>query len=91
MHADGYTGRAELVADEDRGVVVGATVVGQDVAELLHAATLAIVGEVTIDRLWHAGPAYPAVSEIWPRLLETYGRIAGPAAVATAEAHLTAS
>ncbi|PZR52061.1 pyridine nucleotide-disulfide oxidoreductase [Xylanimonas oleitrophica] len=74
LHADGYTGRAKIVVDEGRGVIVGATFVGQDVAELLHAATIAIVGEVTIDRLWHAVPAYPTVSEVWLRLLEAYGR-----------------
>ncbi len=74
LHADGYTGRANLVIDEDRRVIVGATFVGQDVAELLHAATIAIVGEVTVDRLWHAVPAYPTISEIWLRLLEAYGR-----------------
>ncbi|WP_232534140.1 NAD(P)/FAD-dependent oxidoreductase [Plantactinospora sp. KBS50] len=74
LHADGYAGRAKLVVDEDRGVVVGATFVGQDVAELLHAATIAIVGEVPIDRLWHAVPAYPTISEVWLRLLEAYGR-----------------
>ncbi|WP_116950004.1 dihydrolipoyl dehydrogenase family protein [Jiangella endophytica] len=74
LHADGYTGRAKLVVDEGRSVIVGATFVGQDVAELLHSATIAIVGEVPIDRLWHAVPAYPTVSEIWLRLLETYGR-----------------
>lgn len=39
-------------------------------AELLHAATIAIVGEITIDRLWHAVPAYPTLSEVWLRLLE---------------------
>jgi dihydrolipoamide dehydrogenase len=74
LHADDYAGRAKLVVDEDRKVVVGATFVGQDVAELLHAATIAIVGEVPIDRLWHAVPAYPTISEVWLRLLETYGR-----------------
>ncbi|KQO07601.1 pyridine nucleotide-disulfide oxidoreductase [Agreia sp. Leaf244] len=74
LHADGYTGRAGMVVDEDRGVIVGFTVVGPDVAELLHAATIAIAGEVPIDRLWHAVPAYPTVSEVWLRLLETYGR-----------------
>ena len=72
LHADGYTGRAKIVIDEDRGVIVGATFVGQDVAELLHSATIAIVGEVPIDRLWHAVPSYPTISEVWLRLLETY-------------------
>jgi len=74
LEADDYTGRAVLVVDTDRQVVVGATFVGQDVAELLHAATVAIVGEVPVDRLWHAVPAYPTISEIWLRLLESYGR-----------------
>jgi dihydrolipoamide dehydrogenase len=74
LHADNYVGRAGMVVDEDRGVIVGFTVVGPDVAELLHAATIAIAGEVPIDRLWHAVPAYPTVSEVWLRLLETYGR-----------------
>jgi dihydrolipoamide dehydrogenase len=44
---------------------------------VLSAATVAIVGEVPLDRLWHAVPAYPTVNEIWPRLLETYGRPTG--------------
>ena len=72
--ADGYEGRARLVVDVGRGVVVGATFVGQDVAELLHAATTAIVGEVPVDRLWHAVPAFPTMSEVWLRLLEDLGR-----------------
>ncbi|MEU4164572.1 NAD(P)/FAD-dependent oxidoreductase [Actinoplanes sp. NPDC026670] len=74
LHADGYHGRARMVVDEDRQVIVGFTVAGPDVAELLHAATIAIVGEVPLDRLWHAVPAYPTVSEVWLRLLEAYGR-----------------
>ncbi|MFI2361641.1 dihydrolipoyl dehydrogenase family protein [Promicromonospora sp. NPDC019610] len=76
LHADGYTGRAAMVVDEDRKVLVGFTAVGPDVAELLHAATIAVAAEVPIDRLWHAVPAYPTVSEVWLRLLETYGRSA---------------
>jgi hypothetical protein len=47
------------------------TFVGHAVAELLQAATIAVVGEVPISRLWHAVPAYPTVSEIWLRLLES--------------------
>ncbi|WP_349930960.1 NAD(P)/FAD-dependent oxidoreductase [Glutamicibacter mishrai] len=70
LHADGYTGRAQLVIDQDQQVILGATFVGQDVAELLHAATIAIVASVPLDRLWHAVPAYPTMSEIWLRLLE---------------------
>ena len=47
---------------------------GGAVGEMLHAATIAIAGEVPLDRLWHAVPAYPTVSEVWLRFLETYGR-----------------
>lgn len=72
--ADGYDGRARLVIDAGRGVVVGATFVGQDTAELLHAATIAIVGEVPVERLWHAVPGFPTLSEVWLRLLESLGR-----------------
>ena len=63
-----------MIVDLDRGVLVGATFVGPDIAELLHSATIAIVGEVPVKRLWHAVPSYPTVSEVWLRLLETLGR-----------------
>ena len=74
LHAEDYRGHARMVVDEDRRVVVGVTFVGPDVAELLHAATIAVAGEVPLDRLWHAVPAFPTVSEVWLRLLEAYGR-----------------
>ena len=73
LYADGYEGRAALVVDEDRSVLVGATFVGRGVAELLHSATVAVVGEVPLDRLWHAVPSFPTISEVWLRLLEEYG------------------
>jgi dihydrolipoamide dehydrogenase len=72
--SDDYTGRAKLVIDDERDVVLGATFVGQDVGELLQSATVAVVGEVPIQRLWHAVPSYPTLSEVWLRLLETDGR-----------------
>ncbi|MFP5316516.1 MAG: dihydrolipoyl dehydrogenase family protein [Actinomycetes bacterium] len=73
LHSDGYEGWAQMVVDEDRKVLVGVTFAGPDVAELLHAATVAITGEVPLNRLWHAVPAYPTISEVWLRLLEKYG------------------
>ncbi|MDN3311086.1 NAD(P)/FAD-dependent oxidoreductase [Microbacterium oryzae] len=73
LTADGYAGAARAVVDEDRRVLVGVTFVGAGVAELLHSATIAVVGEVPLERLWHAVPAYPTISEVWLRLLETYG------------------
>jgi dihydrolipoamide dehydrogenase len=72
LHADGYDGAARIVVDTQREVLVGVTFVGQDVAELLHAATIAVVGEVPLGRLWHAVPAFPTISEVWLRLLEAY-------------------
>jgi dihydrolipoamide dehydrogenase len=65
-------GTSQLVIDKDRGVVVGATFVGPDVAEFLHAATIAIVGQVPLERLWHAVPSFPTRSEVWLRMLEAY-------------------
>jgi pyruvate/2-oxoglutarate dehydrogenase complex dihydrolipoamide dehydrogenase (E3) component len=73
LQGDGYSGRAALVVDQERGVVVGASFVAPEIAELLHSATVAIVGRVPLDRLWHAVPSYPTVSEVWLRLLEDYG------------------
>lgn len=69
----GAPGTARLVVDEDRGVVVGATITGSEVAEALHAATIAVIGEVPLDDLWHAVPSFPTRSELWLRLLEAYG------------------
>jgi dihydrolipoamide dehydrogenase len=71
--ADGYTGHARMTVDEDRKVIVGVSFSGPGVSDLIHAATVAVVGEVPLDRLWHAVPSYPTISEIWLRLLETYG------------------
>ncbi|MCW2742268.1 MAG: Pyruvate/2-oxoglutarate dehydrogenase complex, dihydrolipoamide dehydrogenase component [Blastococcus sp.] len=72
VFADGYEGTAIAVIDTDREVLLGVTFIGPAVAELLQAATIAVVGEVPIRRLWHAVPAYPTISEIWLRLLESY-------------------
>ena len=70
LHGKGVSGTAQLVIDQARRVVVGATFVGPAVGELVHAATIAIVGEVPMDTLWHAVPAFPTLSEVWLRLLE---------------------
>ncbi|WP_426228088.1 dihydrolipoyl dehydrogenase family protein [Pseudarthrobacter sp. DSP2-3-2b1] len=73
LRSDHYEGWAQLVIDEDRRVLLGATFAGPEVAELLHAATIAVVGEIPLERLWHAVPSFPTVSEVWLRLLEKYG------------------
>ncbi|MQA75796.1 MAG: pyridine nucleotide-disulfide oxidoreductase [Solirubrobacterales bacterium] len=66
-------GTSRIVVDEDRGVIVGATFVGPEIAESLQAATIAVVGEVPMERLAHAVPAFPTRNEIWLNLLEAYG------------------
>ncbi|MFF9349118.1 dihydrolipoyl dehydrogenase family protein [Streptomyces sp. NPDC014734] len=72
LYADGYRGRARMVVDLDRQILLGVTFVGPGIGELLHSATIAVAGEVPLHRLWHAVPSYPTISEIWLRLLEAY-------------------
>ncbi|MGX2993107.1 dihydrolipoyl dehydrogenase family protein [Streptomyces sp. JNUCC 64] len=72
LYADGYRGRARMVVDLDRETVLGVTFVGPGVGELIHSATVVVAGEVPLDRLWHAVPSYPTISEVWLRLLEAY-------------------
>jgi pyruvate/2-oxoglutarate dehydrogenase complex dihydrolipoamide dehydrogenase (E3) component len=66
-------GTSRLLIDRERRVVVGATITGAEVAEMLHAATVAIVGEVPLERLRHAVPCFPTRSEIWLSLLAKAG------------------
>ena len=73
FYGRGARGTSRIVVDEDRRVLVGATFVGSEVADYVHAATIAIVGEVPLERLWHAVPSFPTRSELWLRLLEKYG------------------
>jgi len=70
---NGVRGTSQLVVDDARRVVVGATFTGPGLQELLHSATVAVVAEVPVDRLWHAVPSFPTVSEVWLHLLEAYG------------------
>ena len=66
-------GTSRIVVDEARKTIVGATFTGFETADFLHAATVAVVGEVPLDRLRHAVAAYPTRSEVWLKLLEAYG------------------
>jgi dihydrolipoamide dehydrogenase len=69
----GAPGTARIVVDEQRRVIVGATFTGPEIGEALHAATIAVIGEVPLDDLWHAVPCFPTRSELWLNLLEAYG------------------
>jgi len=43
--ADGYSGLAKIVVDEDRRVLIGVTFGGQDIGEMIPVGTVAVVGE----------------------------------------------
>jgi pyruvate/2-oxoglutarate dehydrogenase complex dihydrolipoamide dehydrogenase (E3) component len=73
FHGRNAPGTTRVVVDEDRRVLVGATFVGPETADFLHAATIAVTGEVALESLWHAVPAFPTRSEIWLKLMEAYG------------------
>ncbi len=68
-------GTTQLVIDRTCEAVVGATFTGPEVADLLHAATIAVVGEVPIERLWEAVAPFPTRSELWLKLLERYEKL----------------
>jgi dihydrolipoamide dehydrogenase len=72
---ENYVGRAKLVIDRQRDVVVGATFVGTGVAELTHSATMAVVAQIPVPVLRHVVPSYPTVSEVWLRLLEELAKL----------------
>jgi dihydrolipoamide dehydrogenase len=72
FYADGYSGQARMVVDEDGQYLLGVTFVGPGVAEMLHSATIAVAGQIPLKRLWHAVPCFPTISEVWLKLLEAY-------------------
>ncbi|MFE0631515.1 dihydrolipoyl dehydrogenase family protein [Streptomyces sp. NPDC058864] len=72
QYGEDYRGHARMLVDTDRNTVVGVTFAGPGVGELVHSATIAVAGEVPLDRLWHAVPAFPTLGEVWLRLLETH-------------------
>jgi dihydrolipoamide dehydrogenase len=73
FHGRNAPGTTRIVVDEDSRVIVGATFVGPETADFVHAATIAVIGEVSLDDLWHAVPAFPTRSEVWLKLMEKYG------------------
>ncbi|MFE7126563.1 dihydrolipoyl dehydrogenase family protein [Streptomyces sp. NPDC057617] len=72
LYADGYQGRARMVVDLDHGHLLGVTFVGPGVSELLHSATVAVSGRIPVERLWHAVPCFPSISEVWLFLMKAY-------------------
>ncbi|MGW6771775.1 dihydrolipoyl dehydrogenase family protein [Streptomyces sp. NPDC055037] len=72
LYADGYQGRARMVVDLDHGHLLGVTFAGPGVGELLHSATVAVSGRIPVERLWHAVPCFPSISEVWLHLMKAY-------------------
>jgi pyruvate/2-oxoglutarate dehydrogenase complex dihydrolipoamide dehydrogenase (E3) component len=65
-------GTARLVTDQAKQTIVGATFTGFETADFLHAATVAVVGQIPPDKLRHSVAAYPTRSEIWLKLIEKH-------------------
>jgi pyruvate/2-oxoglutarate dehydrogenase complex dihydrolipoamide dehydrogenase (E3) component len=72
LNADGRKVHARMVVDQDHGCLLGVTLVGSGVGELLRSATAAVAAQVPIARLPHAAPCFPLISEIWLRFPEAY-------------------
>ncbi len=70
-------GTSRLLVDKESDLIVGATITGAEVADFIHAATIAIVGEVPMGRLWHATPSFPTRSEIWLNLMAKWEKAKG--------------
>lgn len=64
----GVVGFACLVVDH-RDRLVGATFVSPLAAEMLQAATLAVVNQLTVARMRPAMSAYPTLADVWAPLL----------------------
>jgi dihydrolipoamide dehydrogenase len=70
---EGLEGTMRLVVDQASEVLVGATITGSGVQELLHSTAVAIAGRVPLRDLAHAVPAFPTVAEVWLHALEASG------------------
>lgn len=74
LHAEGYaSGWAQWIVDQQSNKLLGATFVGKEVADLLHASTVAVVGGLTLEQLSHAIPSFPTMSEVYLNLLDAAG------------------
>jgi dihydrolipoamide dehydrogenase len=73
FHGRNAPGTSRIVVDTEREVIVGASFVGPEIAESLHAATIAVTAEIPLSQLAHAVPAFPTRSEAWLNLIEAYG------------------
>ena len=70
FYSPGAPGTARFLVDRERRTLIGCTITGSEIADFLHAATIAVVGELPLDRLRHAVPPFPTRSEIWLALMD---------------------
>jgi pyruvate/2-oxoglutarate dehydrogenase complex dihydrolipoamide dehydrogenase (E3) component len=73
FYAPNAAGTSRFLVDRERRVLIGCTITGSDVVDFVHAATVAVVGEIPLERLRHAIPPFPTRSELWLSLLEQAG------------------
>ncbi len=63
-HATGeLVGEVKIVADERTGEILGAHIIGESAADLIHEATLAMRWELTVEELAETIHVHPTVSE----------------------------
>ncbi len=67
-------GTTRMVIERGTNRILGTTIVGAEIADFLHTATVAVVGELTMNRFWHAVPSFPSRSEVWLNLVEAWER-----------------
>jgi pyruvate/2-oxoglutarate dehydrogenase complex dihydrolipoamide dehydrogenase (E3) component len=70
----GAPGTSRFVVDTERDVLLGATIVGPEVADFLQAASIAVAAKVPLSTLAHAIAPFPTRSELWLSFLEQYER-----------------
>lgn len=80
MAAPGYNVHSDQPADSwaqwlvnEQDCLIGATFVGSDAAELLHASTVAVVARVPLNLLMHAIPSFPTLSWVYYNLMDAAG------------------
>jgi dihydrolipoamide dehydrogenase len=74
FYGRGTAGTTRMVIERGSDRVLGTTIVGADIADFLHAATIAVTAELTMRQLWHAVPSFPTRSEVWLKLVEAWER-----------------
>jgi dihydrolipoamide dehydrogenase len=72
FYGRGSPGTSRFVVNLERKLLVGATFIGAEIADFLHAASVAVVAEVPLERLAHAIAAFPTRSEVWLNFLEEF-------------------